>query len=136
LSRQKMYDTNLRVRNYLLNEEKCTDVWFKKHTRRLDKTYTPISPRHNQNGFYYSRDLFNLFDGIALLGGSDFIIFFQAKTTNFPKSEDMNKFARRFPEVKVVAYVARKIKGRIHVLKRKYPFPSDNYTSDDVLVHE
>ena len=129
MTRQKMYDTNLRVRNYLLNEEKCTDVWFKKHTRRLDKTYTPT-------GFYFSRDLFNLFDGIALTDGSDFIIFFQAKTTNFPKSEDMNKFARRFPEVKVIAYVARKIKGRIQVLKRKYPFPSDNYTEVVVHVHE
>src|SRR3989304_5653312 len=89
MTRQKMYDTNLRVRNYLLNEEKCTDVWFKKHTRRLDKTYTP-------NGFYFSRDLFNLFDGIALTEGSDFIIFFQAKTTNFPSSKPLNLFAVRF----------------------------------------
>ena len=114
MSRQKMYDTNLRVRNYLLNEEKCTDVWFKKHTRRLDKTYTP-------NGFYFSRDLFNLFDGIALTEGSDFIIFFQAKTTNFPKSEPMIKFASRFStKIKVVAYVTKKIKGRIHVFRRSY----------------
>lgn len=115
-----MYDTNLRVRNYLLTVEKCTDVWFKRHTRRLDKTFTPIS--NNKEGYYFSRDLFNLFDGIALLDGSNFIIFFQAKTTNFPKSEPLNKFAARFPEVKVVAYVTRKIKGRIQVLKRSYPF--------------
>lgn len=114
-----MYDTNLRVRNYLLNEEKCTDVWMKRHTRRLDKTYTPNSK--NSAGYYFSRDLFNLYDGIALNG--KWIIFFQAKTTNFPKTEPMNVFAKSYPEVMVVAYVTRKKKnGRIEILRRQYPF--------------
>ena len=112
MGRQKMYDTNRRVRNYLLQEEKCTDVWMKKHTRRLDRTYTP-------DHFYHSRDLFNLFDGIAL---NQNVIFFQAKTTNFPKTQIMNYFASRYPGVVVAAYVSRKIKNRIQIIKRAYPY--------------
>ena len=110
-----MYDTNRRVRQYLLDEEKCTDVWMKKHTRRLDKTYT-------QNGFYFSRDLFNLFDGVAL---NNSIVLFQARTTNFPygdEAKQFNEFAVKYPEVHVAAYVARKIKNKIQVLKRVYPY--------------
>lgn len=113
-SRKKMYDTNRRVRNYLLDEEHCTDVWMKKHTRRLDRTHTP-------EGFYFSRDLFNLFDGIAL---NNSVIMFQARTTNFPygrENEKFNSFAVKYPEVHVVAYVTKKVKNRIQVVKRVYP---------------
>ena len=112
MSRQKMYDTNKRVRDYLLQVDACTDVWMKSHTRRHDKTWTFSS-------FYLSKDLFNLFDGIALTNRK--IILFQAKTTNFPVTEPLNLFANRFQGVTVAAYVARKIKGRIQVLKRVYP---------------
>ncbi len=90
-NRQRMYFSNQKARAYLLNTVKCTDVWFKRHTRRKDKTFTP-------NGYYPSTDLFNLFDGIALSPQKG-IIYFQVKTNAWPKTEPLLDFARKYKAV-------------------------------------
>lgn len=107
-----MYDSNKRARIYLV--EFCTDVWFKRHTFRKDRTFT-------KGGYYLSTDLFNLFDGVAL--SQKGIIFFQVKTNAWPPTQPLNDFAKRFTQcITIMALNVRKVNGRIQVFTREYPY--------------
>lgn len=105
-----MYQSNLKARNYLLYTIGCSDVWFKRHTRRKDKTFTP-------DGFYPSTDLFNLFDGVAL--NQDKIIFFQVKTNGWPPAKPLEEFAETYG-ASVMAINIRKKKNIWITDVRKY----------------
>ena len=99
-NRHKMYQSNKKAR-VLLQTMGCTDIWFKAHTRRNDRTFT-------QKNYYLSTDLFNLFDGIALL--ESIIIFFQVKSNRWPSPEPMFEFSKRFPHIRVLAINVRSCK--------------------------
>ena len=106
--RKRMYVSNAKARNFLLSEEKCTDVWFKRHTRRKDKVFT-------QDGSYLATDLFNLFDGIAL--NNEGVIYFQVKTNAWPKTEPLNDFSKKTKERIIAINVTKK-----EIKKREYPY--------------
>ena len=108
-NRHKMYQSNQKARVYL-QVMGCSDIWFKTHTRRNDRTYT-------QNSYYLSTDLFNLFDGIALL--DSIVIFFQVKSNRWPSPKSMIAFSRRFPHIRVLAINVRSCKTRRNKADRK-----------------
>lgn len=106
--RKRMYESNAKARHYLLQEEKCSDVWFKRHTRRKDKIFT-------QTGSYMATDLFNLFDGIAV--NDKGVIYFQVKTNAWPKTEPLNDFCKKTQERIIALNVTKK-----EIKKREYPY--------------
>ena len=107
-----MYESNRRARKYLLEFEGCDEVWFKRHTRRKDDIFTQV-------GKYKATDLFNKFDGIAI--GKQ-IIFFQVKTSAWPPTTELNRFAEKFSGVRVIAINVRNAKKGWIVATREYPY--------------
>ena len=108
-NRHKMYQSNQKARVYL-QVMGCSDIWFKAHTRRNDRTYT-------QNSYYLSTDLFNLFDGVALLGNS--IIFFQVKSNRWPSPKPMYVFAKQYQGVCIMAINVRSCKTKRNKANKK-----------------
>jgi hypothetical protein len=111
--RQRMYASNLKARNYLLNEFGASEVWFKKHTRRLDKVFIGRE-------FYFARDLFNLFDGIALVPKLKKMVFFQVKTSGWAAEKPLLHFKKQYPDVFILVLNVRKYKGHYKVFERQY----------------
>lgn len=112
-NRQRMYASNTKARNYLLYEYGASDVWFKRHTRRKDKVFTG-------NTFYNATDLFNLFDGIALVPKIKEVVFFQVKTGNWATVKPILNFKKRFPKAFILIMNVRKVKGHYKVFVREY----------------
>ena len=110
--KSRFYDSNARARHYLLTVEGCSDVWFKRHTRRKDKVFTPTH-------YYLATDLFLLFDGAALSPRG--LILFQVKSGNWPKTEPLNEFKRKYGNI-IMAMNVRKKDNRIQVFVREYPY--------------
>lgn len=111
--RQRMYESNQRARNFLLEFLKVDEVWFKKHGRRKDRIFT-------QNGHYYATDLFNLFDGIAITKSQ--VYFFQVKTNAWPPTIPLNQWAVDHKNITVFAINVRNTKKGWRVFHREYPY--------------
>lgn len=111
--RQTMYSSNLKARNYLLHKFGASDVWFKRHTRRKDKVFT-------KNSFYWATDLFNLFDGIALVPKLKAVVFFQVKTSAWAAVKPILNFKSEYPSAFVLVLNVRKVKGHYQVFERRY----------------
>jgi len=85
--RKRMYASNLRARNFLL-ENNHDEIWFKSHTRRKDKVYA-------QCGTYKATDLWNLFDGVCFDYEGN-LVFFQVKTNGWPDRKPIITFLRKW----------------------------------------
>ena len=115
-NRQRMYATNLKVRNWLL-ENDYDQIWFKRHTKRNDIVYT-------KNGSYLATDLWNLFDG-ACFDSLGHLYFLQMKTNAWAKAKDIKNFVKSHVCTRVLVFnVTNKLKmcqGQWKLFVREYP---------------
>lgn len=109
-----MRESNKLVRHWLL-ENGYDEIWFKPHGKRNDYVFT-------QKGSYMAQDIWNLFDGIAILNGV--ITFLQMSTTKWHKQLPYEKFAKKVTGVKILnLLVTNKLKkcdGKYMVFVRTY----------------
>jgi len=82
-NRQRMYASNRKAREYILEKLECDHVYFKEHLKRKSKFY-------RKDGLYLATDFFNLFDGLCIHKGS--LCFFQVKTNAWPNYKRITEF--------------------------------------------
>jgi hypothetical protein len=113
-TRQRMYITNKRVRDWLLKSG-YDEIWFKRHTKRNDLVFT-------QRGTYLATDLWNLFDGICQNPNGG-LVYLQMKTNAWPKAKPLEAFAKRHGVSILVLNVTNKLKvchGKYKLFTRWY----------------
>lgn len=81
---QKGYRSNAKVLDWLL-EHGFTFVWFHPHPRFADVVHV------NQDSKIYAKDIFNLFDGIAIDTCGD-VVFFQVKSNSWEGHKEVTKW--------------------------------------------
>jgi len=112
-----MYATNKLVREWLL-QNKFDQIWFKRHTKRNDITFT-------QKGNYLSTDLWNLFDGICF-DQYGWPVYLQMKTNAWASAKVILKFLTTHNISVMVFNVTNKLKdskGKYKVFVRRYEYP-------------
>ncbi len=82
-NRQRMYASNRKAREYILEKLECDHVYFKEHLKRKSKFY-------RKGEFYQATDFFRLFDGLCFHNGS--LCFFQVKTNAWPNYKRITEF--------------------------------------------